>query len=218
MATATCGEYALLSSGARLYADRHERDGDTIRLYSNGGTVELPAAQVIGFELEEFAPSAPEEPSGYRTARPAPGAPPLGQLIALAADSYGLPRELVNSVVAAESGHNPHAVSPKGAIGLMQLMPGTARELGADPSDPRQNVEAGTRYLRDLLVRYKHHPELALAAYNAGPGAVDRYRGVPPYPETRRYVSRVLRQYNRAKNPSKQLSRASSAVPFPDPF
>jgi soluble lytic murein transglycosylase-like protein len=99
-------------------------------------------------------------------------------------------------VVAAESAYRAEAVSPKGALGLMQLMPATARELGADPTDPRQNLDAGARYLRGLLIQYGHSPELALAAYNAGPGAVNRHGGVPPYRETRSYIQRVLRLYH----------------------
>ncbi len=106
------------------------------------------------------------------------------ELADAAADRYGLPRELVRSVMAAESGFQPWAVSPKGAIGLMQLMPETAQALGADPHDPAQNVDAGARYLRDLLEKYNYGLRHALAAYNAGPGAVDKYNGVPPYRET----------------------------------
>jgi soluble lytic murein transglycosylase-like protein len=110
-----------------------------------------------------------------------------------AADRYGLPRQLVRSVMAAESAFQPQAVSPKGAIGLMQLMPSTAQALGANPYDPSQNVDAGVRYLRDLLTRYDNRLWHALAAYNAGPEAVDRYGGVPPYAETINYVSRIDR-------------------------
>jgi len=102
--------------------------------------------------------------------------------------------------VAVESGYQAKAVSPKGAIGLMQLMPATARELGADPNDPEQNVDAGTRYLRDLLLKYDNHAYHALAAYNAGPGAVDKYHGVPPYRETQNYILNVLRHWQ--KQPS----------------
>jgi soluble lytic murein transglycosylase-like protein len=116
-----------------------------------------------------------------------------------AARKYALPDAFVARVMRAESGFNPAAVSPKGAIGLMQLMPDTARDLGVDPRNPDQNADAGTRYLRDLLARYEDRPdqvELALAAYNAGPAAVDKYHGVPPYRETREYILRVLKSWN----------------------
>jgi soluble lytic murein transglycosylase-like protein len=118
-------------------------------------------------------------------------APSPGELADAAADKYGLPRLLVRSVMAAESGFPPDAVSPKGAIGLMQLMPQTAQDLGADPHDPAQNVDAGARYLHDLLIRYHGGRWRALAAYNAGPGAVDKYHSVPPYRETIDYVVRI---------------------------
>jgi soluble lytic murein transglycosylase-like protein len=108
----------------------------------------------------------------------------------------------VHSVVAAESAYRPDAVSPKGAIGLMQLMPATAKAYGVDPHDPEQNVDAGTRYLRDLLLKYDHGVFSALAAYNAGPGAVAKYNGVPPYRETQAYVNRIYRSYLRQKNSS----------------
>lgn|GEM_PF-3382822 len=106
---------------------------------------------------------------------------------------FGLPSGLVEAVARAESGLNPRAVSPAGALGLMQLTPGTARALGVtDPFDPVQNVEAGARYLRHLLDRFGGNLRLALAAYNAGPGAVRRHGGVPPYDETQAYIEKVL--------------------------
>jgi soluble lytic murein transglycosylase-like protein len=131
------------------------------------------------------------------TPAPAPALTPR-QLADAAADKYGLPRELVRSVMAAESGFLAEAVSPKGAIGLMQLMPETAHELGVDPNDPAQNVDGGTRYLRDLLLKYEGGLRHALAAYNAGPAAVDRYNGIPPYPETINYVGRIERKLKQA--------------------
>ena len=186
------GEYAVLASGFRLHADRHETDGSIVRLYANGGVTEIPAPQVAGFEADEVAPPAPI---------PVLQVPTTEDLIADAAKRNGLPVEFVKSVVAAESAFRADAISPKGAIGLMQLMPATAREYGAEATDPRQNVEAGTQYLRDLLLKYQHddHQVLrALAAYNAGPGTVDRYHGVPPYRETIDYITRVLRKYAKA--------------------
>ena len=116
-------------------------------------------------------------------------------LIETAAVKYSVPAEFIKSIVAAESNFDPMAVSPKGAVGLMQLMPETARLYGGDPRIPAQNIEAGTRYLRFLLQRYRRsrHPlTSAIAAYNAGPGVVDRYHGIPPFRETRGYVTRVL--------------------------
>jgi soluble lytic murein transglycosylase-like protein len=121
---------------------------------------------------------------------------PFADLVRQEAARQGLDEELVHAVVTVESNYNPMAVSPKGAIGLMQLMPETARELGVTrPQDPEQNIAAGARYLRRLLDQYGGDLDLALSAYNAGPGAVDRHRGVPPFPETRDYVRRVKRLY-----------------------
>ena len=117
---------------------------------------------------------------------------PYDQAIAEASRRYGVDELLVRAVIRAESNFNPRAVSRMGAVGLMQLMPGTARALGVvDPFDPVMNVDGGVRYLRQQLDRFGD-VSLALAAYNAGPGAVERYGGVPPYPETQRYVQRVL--------------------------
>ena len=117
-------------------------------------------------------------------------------LIRGAAEKHGVPAAFVKSIVAAESNFNCDAISPRGAIGLMQLMPETAKEYGADPNIPEQNVDAGTRYLRVLMDKYHRYGNRlprVIAAYNAGPGTVDHYHGVPPFRETRRYVVRVLR-------------------------
>ena len=119
----------------------------------------------------------------------------LTAVIRSAAQKHRVPSAFVKSIMAAESNFNCDAVSPKGAIGLMQLMPETAQQLGADPTVPEENVDAGTRYLRILMDRYckyRNSMKRVIAAYNAGPGVVDRYRGVPPYRETRQYVLRVL--------------------------
>jgi soluble lytic murein transglycosylase-like protein len=118
-----------------------------------------------------------------------------GALIRAAARKHGVPAAFIKSIVAAESNFDAAAVSPKGAIGLMQLMPATAQLFGADPTVPAQNVDAGARYLRFLIDRYHRYRDSlrrVIAAYNAGPGVVDHYRGVPPYKETRTYVARVL--------------------------
>ncbi|HJT89071.1 MAG TPA: lytic transglycosylase domain-containing protein [Bryobacteraceae bacterium] len=195
---AAAGESAVLANGGRLHAERHEMDGSRVRLYNATGYIEIQADQVVRFEKDEaVAPaSAPAPPA----AAPVPAAP--RQLADAAADKYGLPRSLVRSVMAAESGFQPAARSPKGAVGLMQLMPSTARDLGANPEDPAQNVDAGARYLRDLLEKYHGGLRHALAAYNAGPQAVDKYQGVPPYPETIDYVGKVERNFEKSAGPS----------------
>ena len=137
-------------------------------------------------------------------------APPfkIEEVIQAMARKHQVKPAIVKSIIAAESAFQPEAISPKGALGLMQLMPETAFEMGGDPAVPEQNVEAGTRYLSVLLHRYEHKRDamkLAIAAYNAGPGNVDRYGGIPPFPETRNYVTRVLRFYKQYS--SEELAR-----------
>ena len=135
----------------------------------------------------------------------------MHQLISKAGASHNLDVDLLASVVRAESGGNIHAVSRTGAQGLMQLMPGTAAQLGvADSFRADQNINGGTAYLDALLVRYHENLALALAAYNAGPAAVDKYHGVPPYRETRIYVARVIREFNRRKQLEKAELRINS--------
>ena len=188
------GEYAVLASGARMHVDRHETAGDTVRLYMGDSFAEMHTAQVQRFEADDYTPPPPPAPvveAVPAAAVEAKAALTPPELADQAADKYGLPRWLVRSVMRAESGFQPQVVSPKGAIGLMQLMPGTAQTLGADPKDPAQNADAGARYLRDLLQLYHGALWHALAAYNAGPGAVAKYRGLPPYAETLRYISRI---------------------------
>jgi soluble lytic murein transglycosylase-like protein len=184
------GEYAVLASGSRLHIDRHEKEGALVKLYTATGTIEMPADRVSAFETEDRLPTAEisKAPDAPASAKASPQ-----ELADAAARKYGLPSGLVRSVMSAESAFQPHAVSPKGAIGLMQLMPTTAETLGVNPNDPAQNVDAGTRYLRQLLEKYHGGLWHALAAYNAGPGAVDRFGGVPPYAETLEYVRRVQR-------------------------
>ncbi len=152
------------------------------------------------FELFPQAPApAPPSPGG-ESGTVAPSRTLLSKaetliLISGAAAKHGVPAEFVASIVAAESNFDCSAVSPRGAVGLMQLMPETARQFGADPAVPAQNIDAGTRYLRWLMERYqtrRNSIKHVIAAYNAGPGMVDRYRGVPPFRETRNYVTRVL--------------------------
>jgi hypothetical protein len=194
------GEYVIFSSGMKLRADRHEQEGGQIRLFHNGGIIEVPANLISGFEEEE----AVTPKRVVAAAAEPPATPPSADtrtLLREAAQRSGLPPEFVESVARVESGLRENAVSPKGAIGVMQLMPGTARSLGADPHDTAQNIDAGTRLLRELLLKYDGDVVKALAAYNAGEGAVDRYQGVPPYNETRWYVKKVVDAYQKASRP-----------------
>jgi soluble lytic murein transglycosylase-like protein len=192
------GEYAVLTNGFRIHADRHEIEGGRIRLFANGGVTEMATTDVASFEHEEITLPSLDVPKSAATATVAT---PQKDLYQAAAEKHGLPPALVRSVVKAESNFHQDAVSPKGAVGLMQLMPGTAKELGVDPAVAEQNVDGGSQYLRDLLVKYGDKDDQvarAVAAYNAGPGAVDKYNGVPPYAETQTYVRRVLRDYVKA--------------------
>ena len=188
---AHAAEFAVFASGARLAIEGHQSLGGHVRLFtSGGGVIEMPASAIVRFE-EASVPSAP-------VAAPEPPESLDAFIKTLAAQS-GLPPELIHSVIAAESAYDPAAVSPKGAVGLMQLMPQTARELRVeDRADPKENVRGGTEYLKQLLDRYQAAPDalpLALAAYNAGPAVVERYNGVPPYRETRLFVRRVIERF-----------------------
>ncbi len=143
-----------------------------------------PVPASVTAEAEEQEPEIPALPKSETLV-----------LIAAAAAKHNVPAAFVQSIVAAESNFNCAAISPKGAIGLMQLMPETAQQFGADPKIPEQNIDAGTRYLRWLMTRYQNRRSAmqhVIAAYNAGPGMVDRYHGIPPFRETRSYVTRVL--------------------------
>jgi len=202
---AFAGEYAVLHTGFRLRVDRHEIDGARVRLFSDGGLTEMPVSAVERFEAEETvsAPSPAVQAAAPATPVPATAPAPV-ELAGIAANKFALPASFVRSVMRAESGFQPGAVSPRGAIGLMQLMPETAKALGVDPRDPKQNAEGGAQYLRDLLLQYQDDPDqvlLALAAYNAGPDAVKRYHGVPPYAETRSYILRVLKNWDQQEKP-----------------
>ena len=198
------GEYVVLDNGFRLHADRHEVDGDIVKVYSGTGVVEMPRRSVVEYEIEETNPVPPAPVTqALPTKQVAPATDPKtpAELADQAARKYRLPDAFVRSVMKAESAFHPDAVSPKGAIGLMQLMPDTARQLGVDPRDPNQNTDGGAQYLRALLAKYENDPNqvlLALAAYNAGPQAVERYHGVPPYPETRAYILRILKDWEKS--------------------
>jgi soluble lytic murein transglycosylase-like protein len=161
--------------------------------------VDVPTADIESFEQELSAPTA------------APRSQSVDEVVKAASGRYHLDPDLINSVIHAESGFNPRAVSPKGAQGLMQLMPQTASRLGvANSFDPGDNLEGGTRYLRELLERYNFDLIKALAAYNAGPGRVEKYHGVPPYYETQAYVARIIRDFNRKKLAERKAITAKS--------
>ena len=189
-------EYAVLKSGFRLRAERHEISDGRVRLFTaDRGVVELPASSVVRFEQDDYVapPAAASEPAPIETRAQ------LDVLVARLGKELELHPALVHSVIEAESNYDADAVSSKGAVGLMQLMPETARELAvADRRDPGQNVRGGASYLKQLLERYSGSRDgllRALAAYNAGPGKVDRYDGLPPYDETRLFVRRVIRRF-----------------------
>jgi soluble lytic murein transglycosylase-like protein len=220
-------EHVTLRNGFELDCARQEVAGDRVRLYlmpsvrpalvnaaadsQDAGYIEVAANAVL--RVESIAdPPAPVAAVVYasRSALPAgsvPRAPltaltpaEMQQILTRAGALHNIDTDLLASVVAAESGGNARAVSRAGAQGLMQLMPGTASELGVrDSFAPEQNIGGGTAYLDTLLTRYGDNIALALAAYNAGPEAVDRYHGIPPYEETRAYVARVIREFNRRK-------------------
>ena len=200
VAALPAAEDAVFTSGARMRIDRHEAADGKVRLYNSGGYMELDLSRIQRFEpVEEAPPPAVPAPDSAVGVPAAPsGASSPRELADAAADKYGIPRKLVRLVMEAESGSHQDAVSPKGAVGLMQLMPATAQALGADPADPVQNVNAGARYLRDLLQKYDGLLWHALAAYNAGPAAVDRYNGIPPYAETILYVKKIDQQYRQS--------------------
>jgi soluble lytic murein transglycosylase-like protein len=139
----------------------------------------------------------------------------LNQVVSSAGERHQIDPDFIRSVIKAESGFHQNAVSRKGALGLMQLMPGTASQLGiTNPFDANSNVDGGTKYLRDLLEKYNFDVNKALAAYNAGPRRVDQYRGVPPYQETQAYISRIIRDFNRqkiAENPALAMKKKQAS-------
>lgn len=207
------GEVAVLKNGFSIRHERREILADITRLYvstDKSSYVDIPTAEIDHFEAAPGSPiptsrlSSSAIPQAGRNAQSAPAASlpaaNLDDVISVASDHYRLDPDLVASVIKAESGFNVRAISPKGAQGLMQLMPGTASGLGVPNAfDARANVEGGTRYLRELLERYNFDLVKALAAYNAGPQRVEQFGGVPPFYETRAYVARVVKDFNKKK-------------------
>ena len=167
-------------------------------------TSTCPAAQIESFE------PAPPEPQAATSQAQTPV--DLSAIVSEASARSQVDADFIASVIRAESGNNPRAVSRKGAQGLMQLMPGTAGKLGVKNSfDPAENVDGGVRYLRELLLLYNNDMVKALAAYNAGPQRVQQYKGVPPYHETHAYVARVINDYNRKKLAQRKQQRKPAA-------
>ena len=208
---------AVLRNGFSIRHERRTVIGAVTRLYVNvdgSSYVDIPTEQIEHFEdaPAEIKPSAAVE----NRAGSHPNSIPLvdlNQVVSAASGRYRLDPDLVNSVIRAESGFNVRAVSRKGAQGLMQLMPGTASQLGVPNAfDPEANVEGGTKYLRELLERYNFDLVKALAAYNAGPHRVEQYGGVPPYYETRAYVARIVRDFNRKKLAAKNAAQPAAAL------
>ena len=188
---ASATDQAVLRNGFTIRHQRREVIGSVTRLYlgaDRDGYVDVPTDEIDRFEQDLSTPAATH------------GSPSMTESINAVSGRHHLDPDLINSVVHAESGFNPRAVSPKGAQGLMQLMPQTASRLGVVNSfDPGDNLEGGTRYLRELLERYNFDLIKALAAYNAGPQRVEQYHGVPPYYETQAYVARIIHDFNRKK-------------------
>ena len=212
---------AVLRNGFSIRHERRQVIGTITRLYLGGDEssfVDVPTVEID--HIEELPADAAAEPvkdapesaaklqaSAKKIAQPVD----LNEVVNAASGTYRLDPDLVNSVIRAESGFNVHAVSPKGAQGLMQLMPKTASDLGVQNAfDPQANVEGGTRYLRELLERYDFDLVKALAAYNAGPQRVEQYGGVPPYYETKAYVARIVRDFNKKKLAANAAAKTAS--------
>jgi soluble lytic murein transglycosylase-like protein len=202
---AAAGEILVFRTGRTMSVGAVRADGDRLLVtLRDGGDASVPASLVARIDPDEVAtPVASPPASGEPTVVAGPVTPqamlagrPFAALIASAAVAYGVDERLVHAVIEAESNYQPRARSRTGAKGLMQLMPATARQYAVrDPYDPQANIEAGVRHLKDLLGRFELR--LALAAYNAGEGAVRTYGGLPPFAETRSYVARVLQRAGR---------------------
>jgi hypothetical protein len=193
-------EYISLKSGQRLHVTSYQLIGDKYRLQISTGFVDVAVEEVVAIDPEDtFAPLPPP---------PAPVAP-YKEFVKAASSRYSIDEELIYSVIAAESNFDAKAVSNKNARGLMQLVPETAARFGVqNVFDPKENIDAGTHYLSDLLKRYNNDLVLALAAYNAGPERVQQFGRVPPFNETVSYVRRVKKAYEQSK---------SGLAPLPGP-
>jgi soluble lytic murein transglycosylase-like protein len=184
---AAAKEQVYFTNGFSLEVDSHTQANQCVVVRVGAGSLEFPASIIA--RIETLLDSSSESHVN-RPIKPE-------DLVTHAAEEQQLPPEFVRSVAKIESDFRLNAISSKGAFGLMQLMPSTAAELGVNANQADENARGGAKYLRTLLLRYHGDSVLALAAYNAGPGAVDKFGGVPPYEETRRYVLKVLREYER---------------------
>lgn len=223
------GELITLSNGFAIRCDHHVSMGGHVRLYlsvSEENYIEFRPEEIATVEdardqpqtAETTAPAADSAAASDSTQETRLSAADLSEMLAKAGHEHNLDADLLASLVRAESGGNAHAVSRVGARGLMQLMPATAKNLGVENSfKPDENVRGGSTYLDALLTRYHDNLALALAAYNAGPEAVDRYHGIPPYRETQAYVARVIHEFNRrvlAREAQARQATASQKKPF----
>ncbi len=194
-ATPAFAELLFFTNGGYLSIKSHRTDGDSVVVaLRSGGEMTIQRATVARIAPNEVPYPEPEAPAA--AAPPPTAAVPYGDIIDRVSKEQGVDAKLVRAVIQVESAYQQRARSRKGAIGLMQLMPETARQYtAADLYDPASNIEAGIKHLKSLLDRWRL--ELALAAYNAGEAAVQKFRGIPPYPETRAYVARVLQLVRR---------------------
>jgi soluble lytic murein transglycosylase-like protein len=185
-------EIVYLTSGKTLSIKGHRFDGEIIVLtLRGGGDVNIDKSLIEKILPDEVPYPEPEVTGEAAVATTGQAENPYGELIASMSEAHGVDPNLVRALIQVESNYRPKAKSPRGAMGLMQLMPSTAREYNVrNPYDPKSNVSAGVKHLKSLIDRWG--VELALAAYNAGEGAVKKFNGIPPYRETRNYVSRIL--------------------------
>lgn len=186
-------ELAFFADGHSMSIKGHRTDGDSLVLsLRSGGEIVCDAGVIVQFAPDEVPYPEPQQPAADAGALPVEVVP-YAEIIDSVSAEHDVPPQLVRAVIKVESNYQERARSRKGAMGLMQLMPETARRFAvADPYNPRQNIEGGIKYLKTLLDRFPS-VGLALAAYNAGEAAVDRFRGIPPYAETQNYVSQILR-------------------------
>ena len=238
--SASAADLAILKNGSQIPFLRKEVSGSITRLYVVGGHMDIPTAEISSYDKDDSVlADVPADPQPAATTQPvatpvsatvtSPAVPlpavapalkasraDIDAIVKEIAAKYQLDPDFVASVIKAESNYNPHAVSRKGARGLMQLMPQTASQLGVkDAFDPQANVEAGTAHLTALLDQYHNDPIKALTAYNAGAHRVQQYHGVPPYRETRAYVAAIIRDFNakkRAELRAEAAKRKSAAA------